>query len=154
MDFVKIINPVKGKTYNGRTYNVFVEIIYKDKNLSLHGVEGPLQSGNCLGGAGQIQDEFMLPNGKLKENYVLTEDWTEEMLMGLRVIWDAYHLNTLQEGCPHQEDAKYTYQNNKGHVCPICKYKIGSSWYTKSIPQDVIDWLIELPSSKLHPAWV
>lgn len=154
MEFTRVINPVKGKTYNDRSYNVFVEIIYKDGELRLHGVEGPLHNGNCLGGAGQIQDSFMKSNGELEEDYILNEDWTEEMLMGLRVIWDAYHLNTLTAGCPHQETAGYTYDKNKGHVCPICEYKLGSSWGTQAVPQDVLLWLLELPKSKLTPAWV
>lgn len=154
MDFTRVINPVKGKTYNGRTYNVFVEIVYEDGELTLHGVEGPLRSGNCLGGAGQIQDSFMQPNGELREDYTLTEDWTEEMLMGLRVIWDAYHLNKMQAGCKHQERAGYTYDKQQGHVCPLCEYRLGSAWNSESVPQEVLLWLATLPKSKLRPAWV
>lgn len=39
-------------------FSVFVEIVYKDGCLSLTGVEGPLASGNCRGGAGQIDMGF------------------------------------------------------------------------------------------------
>lgn len=45
----KIINPIIKKTYGGKSYRVFVEIEYNNGNLSLNGVEGPLNSGNCFG---------------------------------------------------------------------------------------------------------
>jgi len=154
MDFTKIINPVQGSDYKAHPFNVFVEVQYKEGRLSLVGVEGPMLNGNCKGGCGQIQDNFMLPNGKIQEGYSLRPLWNEAMLMGLRMIWDAYHLNDLKAGCQHQEDAGYTYDKNKGHLCPICNYNIGHGWNTQEVPQEVIDWLVSLPDTEVTPYWV
>ena len=38
--------------------------------------------------------------------------------------------------------------------CPVCGYEYGSSWKKEEIPQDVIDWLFNLPDTKVRPAWV
>lgn len=38
--------------------------------------------------------------------------------------------------------------------CPICGYKYGSSWKTEEVPQDVINWLFNLPEATIRPAWV
>lgn len=41
-----------------------------------------------------------------------------------------------------------------GKPCPVCGYKYGHSWLTEEVPQDVIDWLFNLPESPVEPAWV
>lgn len=38
--------------------------------------------------------------------------------------------------------------------CPVCGYKYGSGWKTEEVPQDVIDWLFNLPEAKIRPAWI
>jgi len=38
--------------------------------------------------------------------------------------------------------------------CPECGYKYGTEWRRKEVPQDVLEWLKELPESKREPAWV
>ena len=153
-EFVKVINPVKGKTWGGRGFNVFVEIKFQDDELTLHGVEGPLSSGNCLGSCGQIKDAFMEANGWIKEGYTYKEGWNKELLMGLRVAWDGYHLNSLNAGCEHQREAGYTYKENEGHVCPVCDYKIGTAWKYKAVPREILEFLQGLPDATLDPAWV
>lgn len=42
----------------------------------------------------------------------------------------------------------------KGHLCPTCGYSIGSAWLHEELPEDVITFLMNLPSSKTVPAWV
>lgn len=42
----------------------------------------------------------------------------------------------------------------KGHLCPVCGYSIGSAWLREELPEDVINFLVNLPSSKTTPAWV
>lgn len=42
----------------------------------------------------------------------------------------------------------------KGHLCPVCGYSIGSAWLTMEVPQDIIDFLFNLPDTKITPAWV
>lgn len=38
--------------------------------------------------------------------------------------------------------------------CPVCGYKYGTSWKIEEVPQDVIEWLNNLPETKVTPAWV
>lgn len=38
--------------------------------------------------------------------------------------------------------------------CPVCGYKYGSSWLTEEVPEDVLQWLKDLPDTKRQPAWV
>lgn len=41
-----------------------------------------------------------------------------------------------------------------GSKCPICGYKYGHGWLKEEIPQDVIDFLTNLPKSNKVPAWI
>ena len=41
-----------------------------------------------------------------------------------------------------------------GRECPVCGYKYGTSWKVEEVPQDVIEWLNNLPETKVTPAWV
>ena len=38
--------------------------------------------------------------------------------------------------------------------CPVCGYKYGTSWIKEEVPQEIIDWLFALPTTKTKPAWV
>ena len=38
--------------------------------------------------------------------------------------------------------------------CPVCGYKYGTSWIKEDVPQYVIEWLFNLPSTKVSPAWI
>jgi hypothetical protein len=38
--------------------------------------------------------------------------------------------------------------------CPVCGYKYGSAWKKEEVPQDVINWLFNLPDTTVRPAWV
>lgn len=38
--------------------------------------------------------------------------------------------------------------------CPVCGYKYGTGWHKEEVPQEVIDWLFNLPDSIVEPAWV
>lgn len=38
--------------------------------------------------------------------------------------------------------------------CPVCGYKYGTKWIKEDVPQEVIDWLFNLPETKIKPAWV
>lgn len=41
-----------------------------------------------------------------------------------------------------------------GKACPICGYKYGSKWLTEKVPKYIIDYLFNLPESKVQPAWI
>lgn len=38
--------------------------------------------------------------------------------------------------------------------CPICGYGYGTKWLKEDVPQEIIDWLFNLPDSTREPAWV
>lgn len=38
--------------------------------------------------------------------------------------------------------------------CPVCGYRYGSKWLLEDVPQDVLDWLFDLPKTDKVPAWV
>ena len=180
----KIVNPCTVAMQCGRaTYNVnaYAEITYKDGKLSIHGVVGPLPSGNCRGSAGQCQDEIRSGNP--------AAGWTREMLGRFCDVWNEWHLNDLRPYCEHQKALGWDKIARKKveirHIsanawspnttstellgwlrpsehpdgllckpCPVCGYEYGTAWKTDPIPQDVIDFLESLPESKRKPAWV
>lgn len=91
--FSRVLNP--GTVLIGKQKaQVFVKISYKNRCLSLTGVEGPTPSGNCRGSCGQIQ--LTIEPGQLGEG------WTRTKLDRLIDIWEKYHLNDMQAGCEHQ----------------------------------------------------
>lgn len=48
-------------------------------------------------------------------------------------------------------------ESDKGILCkpcPVCGYKYGTSWLKEDVPQEIIDWLFALPTTKTTPAWV
>lgn len=38
--------------------------------------------------------------------------------------------------------------------CPVCGYKYGTSWKKEEVPEDVLEWLFNLPRTNTQPAWV
>ena len=252
-DFKKIINPCKATGYhkNGEEFpcNAFCEITYKNGNLSIHGVVGPISNGDCYGSCGQCTEEI--------RKGVPKDPWTQDILLKFCDIWDEWHLNNMKPYCSHmkelgwdkqaeekiihyhykineksrkiKEEAKESalkalkegipffpkaeetfYTNletfydtydkieegselakyyipykscigtpaeeiktrgwvhytgtdkisicsNKGLLCkpcPVCGYKYGSSWIKEEVPEDVLEFLYNLPDSEIQPAWV
>ncbi len=41
-----------------------------------------------------------------------------------------------------------------GKPCPVCDYKYGHAWVTEAVPQDILQWLLELPESPVTSPWV
>lgn len=39
-------------------------------------------------------------------------------------------------------------------ACPVCGYQYGTAWVREEVPQNVIDWLFNLPDTDKIPAWV
>jgi len=148
----KVVNPIKKKTRGGRSYNVFMEINYtNDGKLSITGIEGPLASGNCLGGCGQID---MSLREEDRSKWSFNPGWNSEMMDKFLGVWDKWHLNDMRSTCEHQRSRGETYKNNPSAVCPDCGYKIGSAWLKEDVPQEVIQWLESLPEAKNSYAWV
>ena len=78
-------------------------------------------------------------------------------------------VNYIKESCMHELQNEYSnidykirghinYSENElgllGRKCPICGYKYGHGWLKEEIPQDVIDFLTNLPKSNKVPAWI
>ena len=91
----KVINPVMCEVYGGMARG-FVKIEFADGRLSISGVIGPRQNGNCRGSAGQCVDEIR--KGKP------IGEWTEGAVQMLCDIWEEWHLNDLRPYCPHQKE--------------------------------------------------
>ena len=88
----KTINPMNKKTFGGRSYMVFITITPNRKDVdyfSISGVEGPLSSGNCLGGCGQIDMHLKKENRK---EWTYQKGFNDEIMDKLFDIWDKYHL--------------------------------------------------------------
>ena len=144
----KVVNPIAKKTANGRSYRVFVRIKFDDGRLSITGVEGPLQSGNCLGSCGQIADELE------RDVSQYMPGWDAEKLNKFVQVWRKWHLNDMHAECIHQEERGENWAKNPGAVCPQCGWKLGYGWSSREVPQDIIDWLFALPEAEEAPAWV
>ena len=81
----------------GRWARVFCKIEFKDGRLSIHGVVGPLRSGNALGSCGQIIDHV----ANIER---LADGWTPAKLGKFIEVWHRWHLNDMRAGCEHQRD--------------------------------------------------
>lgn len=76
--------------------------------------------GQCLDDS-EVLD--IVKNGKLSE---------EDKVIYLEVfrLWKNYHLNDMHAGCEHQKEGTPV-----GEICPICRYRYGSAWLYREIPE-------------------
>ena len=95
-NFKKIYRIGTLATLQKRAYSIYVEVVYKDGKLSLHGVEGPLPNGNCVGSCGQIDMHLDV------KDIIPSARWTRPMITRLLEIWKEWHLNDMKAGCEHQ----------------------------------------------------
>ena len=142
-----VINPI-----NKRNFRVFIKIeLTNDGRLSISGVEGPLKSGNCLGGCGQIDIHLKTED---PSKWIFTEGWDLQKMQKLLEIWDKWHLNDMRSACEHQRSRGETWQKNPSAVCPDCGYRLGSTWLKEEVPQEIIEWLFALPETTSDYAWI
>jgi len=92
----KIVMPSKCDVYPNRKEMAFAKIVYEDGRLSISGVIGPRNNGDCAGSAGQCSDSIRegTPTGL----------WNREMLDKFCDIWDRWHLNDMNPCCKHQRE--------------------------------------------------
>jgi hypothetical protein len=38
--------------------------------------------------------------------------------------------------------------------CPVCGYRYGNGWLYEEVPEEVLQWLQNLPDTDQKPAWV
>lgn len=146
-DMNKVVRLGTSKTYGGRTFSTYAHIKYRDGNLSITGVEGPLPGGNALGSCGQI--------GMSRSHIInLAPGWTRWTLERFWQVWGAWHLNNMQAACEHQRELGWTWKTHPNATCPVCDYKLGSKWLKAEVPKDVIEFLESLPITDKIPAWI
>lgn len=176
-DFRKVVRIGDAPFYTGKSFMaVFVEIEYRAGELSIHGVEGPLASGNAKGACGQID---MHMDGEYLDSLRYAKGWTREKVVELLFVWKRWHLNKLKAGSPRQEEflrrnpelVKATYPEShydkalkvlgEAGLNPDAEYlhdgkpyEYGKAWLFETVPNDVIEWLKGLPDSDREPAWV
>ena len=127
------------------TGSTFVKIVFKDKKLSITGVEGPTIGGNARGGCGQIQ-----PIGVNK----FAKGWDQEKLNALNKIWNKYHLNDMNAECFHQKLLGQTWKTHPESKCEMCGWKLGCGWKKEEVPSEVLKLLEWLPDTDRQPNWV
>jgi len=163
----KVLNPGT-IPIGGSNANVYIKVNFNDGNLSISGVEGPLASGNCRGGCGQID---MSMDEKYISSMNFAPGWDAEKLKDLLAIWKDYHLNDMNAGSARQEaalkdcadsgyEARRKFLEERGllfddeHIIDEKPYEYGTSWIRRDVPQDVLRRLSQLVDSSKDPAWV
>lgn len=156
---------------------VWVEIEWDGRRLSLSGVEGPRQNGDCKGRCGQIVEAV--------ENTQPPASWAARLCE----IWRRWHLNDMRAGCAHQRAAGwdkrpidpakpldsygkhfegqqtaswnmlvwiFRSEHPEGLLnepCPECGHKYGSAWLFEPVPPDVVCFLRDLPDESDKYPW-
>lgn len=163
-NFEKIIRIGSLRDYKGY---LFCRIQYKDKKLSILGVEAPLRNGNCKGTCGQI----VMHEWHLKSH---APGWDSMRVAEFRKIWKEWHLNDMTAGSPAQEEflktktlLKADYFNeaseilknaglnpDHGYIKDDKPYIFGSAWLFREVPHEVLEFLRALPATVIAPAWV
>jgi hypothetical protein len=130
-----------------RADKVFLTIEWTGKRLSITGVVGPKANGDCYGSCGQCRDA-------LKEITRFDDGWwMKEGVARLAETWDRWHLNDMRAGCEHQREMGWTYDEHPSEPCPTCGYKFGTAWRREDVPEDVLQWLHDLPETTYSYPW-
>lgn len=148
----------------GPSGNIFCKIRFENKRLSIVGVEGPYPSGNCCGGFGQIYDSIDL------DKVLFSPGWTPGQAVKFLGVWKDWHLNDMRAGSPAQQqwlkanpiEVKYPasyYETACERLAaaglnPDNGYQYGSKWLFEPVPDDVLQFLVELPDTDITPAWI
>ncbi len=161
--------------------SVFVRVSFDGSKLSIAGVEGPLSSGNCRGSCGQLsepQEPRPAPGWDRATISKLWKVWRAWHLNSMRPGcehqraegWDKQPIDPSKptnaygkhfEGQRQPSWNMLTWVSEKEHPkgllskpCPTCGYKYGTQWLHEDVPQDVLEFLSQLPKSYERPAWV
>lgn len=130
----KIVYPIQIQCLDGIFRNVKVSIFFKESRLSIVGTS-PIMSGQISGYLESLDPK----------DYQLLSGWTEEMYRKLLDIWKRWHLNDMRAGCSHQRAMGWNRDDDIGKPCLICGYRFGYSRLFEPVPDNVIEWLFNLP---------
>lgn len=150
-DFTRhtLIATVKG-------HKVFITAKWKDGKLSITGVEGPTNNGNCWGSCGQIDSGSW-------DNYTAVGSID---LTTIKRLWNRWHLNDMRAGDAVQEE--WLRENGHGKdytdTCEKLKgagllvhegYQYGHAWLREEVPAEVVAYLFALAddTEKLPTCW-
>ena len=180
-NFRKVVNPCMCDTGRSRLSRGFAEIKYQDGRLSICGVVGPMSNGNCMGSAGQCVDSFRdaLAHGKTCEGWSVgmlvkfCNIWDRWHLNDMRPYcahmkklgWDKEASETIEVAGrfswekPKMERRGWVRfdKDERGILCkpcPVCGYEYGTKWLFEEVPEEILEWLKNLPDTKVRPAWV
>ena len=158
----KVVNP--GTDQDGK--QIFCNIQYDGRRLSITGVVGPTARGNAVA-CGQIVDEV--------KECIQHSDWTPEMLAKFVAIWNKWHLNDTRAGSPMQMEflEKMPIEDYTNYYDIASKrlelaglnpdpnylhngkpYAYGNAWLSADVPVEALQFLYDLPDTKRKPAWV
>lgn len=146
-DFERIVHVGMTPSYGGRSMHVYCKIQYRNGELSITGVEGPLASGNALGNCGQIE-----MNWEPMKTYA--PGWNRALEAEFLAVWRKWHLNNMNAGCTHQDERGEKWATHPSAICPDCGWKLGHGWSKREVPEDVLEFLQSLPDTDRTPAWV
>ena len=146
-DFYKVVRLGITEVYDNKFVSVYCSIKFKDGKLSICGVEGPMPNGNAHGACGQIT----IDRPKIKN---LASGWTYGQLHYFWRVWKTWHLNDMQAECKHQRARGETWVTHPSAICPDCGYSLGSKWLRMEVPENVLEFLKNLPNTDKTPAWV
>jgi hypothetical protein len=151
-----------------------------DADGKLCGVEGPMKNGNARGDCGQIKPAIveLAPAWTQEMLAKFQEIWDRWHLNDMRAgcehqraeQWDkrpidpSKPLNSYGKHYVGQKQDSWnmlTWLNASEHPdglmckpCLVCGYKYGTAWLKEEVPQEVINWLANLPETDMTPAWV
>ena len=87
-DFTKIVKiGSSNPEWAPRKFATYCNIKFKEGKLSITGVEGPKNNGDCFGSCGQIYDHIEIDT--------FANGWDKETLGKFISVWKNYHLNDM-----------------------------------------------------------
>lgn len=129
------ISVYSGKLGSRVTASIFCKIKYKDDNLSISGVVGPMRNGDALGSSGQIDMDFAHRDPKdndrrttepiKPEEITFAPGWDAEKWLDFLDIWKRWHLNDMKAGCKHQTGPEW----DAGKKIELIYYDWGENYH-------------------------
>ena len=140
-DFKKVVR-IGTSRYDNREFSIYCKIEFENGNLSISGVEGPLKSGNALGGCGQIVMSYNTDESIKTITPNRSSGWSFELIKDFFQVWDEWHLNDMKAGCEHQR------KQNTSEEIELINFSWSDKFYTmmkqaekgKLIPEEYTEY--------------
>lgn len=110
----------------------------------------------------------------ISHGFTVTPTAEQSMLTSLDYALITHTEEVSEELKPYYIQKKPIYNGDTGHIetkllgwikpnehpdgilckpCPVCEYKYGSAWKVEEVPEDVLEWLYNLPPAEVKCAW-